>query len=214
MGHCNGVRYALDNIKNTESEIDIIADSDTVMLVNSWDVIAENVLRKVGVFGTSYERIGGRSSGSVPVQTYKNIPNVTWIALSKRYDFSRLQMRPDKQNPLPITNQELSELYQLPVGYSLLKDSGWQIPSYLKENNIPYKALVQEKPTDNAKVLRTGDNSHEEYQFEGEPFIAHQRGSLSRGYRSHELSIKFYDTLDAYFQIVGSKGKILDSLSL
>lgn len=209
-GHCNGIKEALSNLKNTTHDsIDIISDCDTVMLANSWDVITENILKYVGILGTSYERIGGYSSGNCDIQTYKNKPNATWIAMSKKYDFSKMDMKPDKGNHLIISNEELSELYQLPIGYKLLKDSGWQIPSYLKDNNIPYKSLVQEKPTDNAKIIKTGDNCHEEYHLDGEPFLAHQRGSLSRGYRQHQLSKLFYNVLDEYFLEVGIHGKTL-----
>lgn len=208
-GHCNGIKASLSNFKNTEvNSIDIIADSDTVMLVNSWDVITENILKEVGIFGTSYEKIGGYSSGSSDVQTYKNLPNATWIAMSKKYDFSKIDMTPDKGNHLLISNNELAELYQLPVGYKLLKDSGWQIPSYLKDNNIPYKTLSHEKPTENAKILKTGKNYHEEYQLDDKPFLAHQRGSLSKEFRKHELSKSFYDTLDQYFLTMTSQTSI------
>ena len=88
LGHCNGINVALSNFKNTELEsIDIIADSDTVMLMNGWDIITENILKDVGVFGTTYEKIGGYSSGLSEIQTYKNIPNVTWFATSKNMTF-------------------------------------------------------------------------------------------------------------------------------
>lgn len=199
-GHCNGVKSALENIKNTpQDSIDIIADVDTVMLVRGWDSITVQVLNSVGVFGTSYEKIGGRYSGSGNVQTYKDMPTFTWFAMSKKYDFSKMDVTNGKGNNLKISTQEMSNLYNLPVGYELLRDTGWEIPAYLRDNQIPYKILVQEKPNDNAKVIKTGDHYHEEYQLDGEPFMGHQRGSLSKAFRQHELSKKFYDCLDDYF---------------
>jgi len=200
-GHCNAVGVALRNLKNTEpGSIDIIADVDTVMLIDGWDIITENILNEVGVFGSSFERIGGRCSGSIDIQMYKNKPSFTWFAASKKHDFSRMETYPCKEKHLVISTQELSDLYQLPIGYKLLRDTGWQIPSYLRDNGITYKILVQEKPTDNAKVLKTGENYHEEFQLDGVPFMAHQRGSMSKAYRKHELSVKFYNTLDLYFK--------------
>jgi hypothetical protein len=199
-GHCIAIKFALENFKNTEpNSIDIIADTDTAMLVKGWDNITEKVLSDVGAFGSSFERIGGRCSGSGNVQMYKGQPSFTWFAASKKYDFSKMDTTPNKHVNLDITDKDLSSLYQLPVGFKLLRDTGWQIPSYLRDNNIPYKILDQEKPTDNAKILKTGDNYHEEYQIDGVPFMAHQRGSLSKQFRVHELSRKFYDTLDSYF---------------
>lgn len=200
VGHCNAIKVALENFKNTEKDsIDIIADTDTVMLIPGWDEITESVLQSVGVFGSSFEKIGGRCSGPGPIQMYKGQPTFTWFAASKAYDFSNLETVSRKGNHLKIENSVMADLYQLPIGFELLRDTGWQIPAYLKDNNIPYKILDQEKPTDNAKVLKTGDNYHEEYQLDGVPFMAHQRGSLSKSFRNHELSKKFYDTLDAYF---------------
>lgn len=200
-GHCNAVRVALSNFEKTDPDsIDIIADTDTAMLVKGWDETTVDILKNVGVFGSSYERIGGRCSGSGKVQTYKDKPSFTWFAASKKYSFSAMDVTPEKGSNLQISNPELSALYNLPVGYELLRDTGWQIPSYLNNNQIPFKILVQEKPTDNAKVLKTGDNYHEEYQLDGFPFMAHQRGSLSKAYRKHELSQKFYDCLDEYFK--------------
>lgn len=212
-GHCNGVKSIFSNLKNTAADsFDIICDSDTVMLVNSWDIIIENILRKVGILGSSYEKIGGYSSGNSNVQTYKNKPNLTWFAISRRYDFSKIQLDPGKNSHLDISNERLSDLYQLPIGYKLLKDAGWQIPSYLNDNSIPYKTLSHEKPTALAKVLKTNQDYHEEFQLDGIPFVAHQRGSMSKEFRKHKLSKSFYDVLDAYFNEVGSQGKILENL--
>ena len=197
--HCDAAKAAFEQVKSLRDDINIIADSDTVVLQKDWDVILVDALSTNKVLGSTYEPFGGFSSGTGNIQTYKNIPTLTWFAMSPNVDFSGIDLTPYKGSHLEILDDEMSEIYQLPKGFFLLRDTGWQIPKYLYENNISYKILTHEKPTKTAKVLKSDRDYHEEYQLDGLPFMAHQRGSMSQQFRVSELSSTFYSTLDAYF---------------
>lgn len=206
-GHCNAIKEALQNFKivGQADDIDIVADSDTVMLAHGWDKIVVDILDSVGVLGSSFEKIGGKCSGNGSIQMYKDQPTFTWFAASRKYDFSKLETIAHKHSHLSIHNEELSELYKLPVGFSLLRDTGWQIPAYLRDNQIPYKILDQVKHNAGALVLKTGYDYHEEYQLVGYPLVGHQRGSLSKAFRQDSLSKAFYDVVDAHIAKMGIK---------
>ena len=51
-----------------------------------------------------------------------------------------------------------------------------------------------------AKAVTTNQDYHTEYQLkDGTPFVAHQRGSMSKAFRQHPLSTTFYDACELYF---------------
>ncbi len=200
-GHSAGLSSALSM---TGEAIDIIADTDTVMLRRDWDRLVVELLEKTGIVATCYENIGGFSSGSGKVQTYKRKPSLTWFALSPRYDWRRLDPRPAKQGNIAITNEDLSQLYNLPIGHEVVRDVGWQVPGYLRDNNIPFVVFEQVKPTSfEAVALKTGIDYHEEYHFLGTPVLAHQRGSHKHPFRGNDISRSFYDSCDAYMRHLG-----------
>jgi len=200
--HCDAAKFAIKQIKILKNDINIIADSDTVVLQRNWDDILINELSKVCVLGSTYEPFGGFSSGTGNVQTYKNAPNLTWFAISPNVDFSDIDLTPNKASHLEILDEEMAEIYQIPKGFFLLRDTGWQIPQYLHDKKISYGILTHEKPTKNAKIIKTNKDYHEEYQLNGLPFVAHQRGSMSQAFRSTELSSTFYSALDSYFSSI------------
>jgi hypothetical protein len=200
-GHSAGLSSALSM---TGGAIDVIADTDTVMLQRNWDRLIAEMLDKTGIVATCYEDIGGFSSGTGKVQTYKRKPSLTWFALSPKYDWRGLDPRPAKQSNIAITNDELSELYNLPIGHELVRDVGWLVPAYLHNNNIPFIVFDQIKPTSSASmVLKTGIDYHEEYHIGGTPLLAHQRGSHKHPFRGNDISRSFYDSCDAYMHRLG-----------
>lgn len=182
-----------------DDDIHIIADSDTVVLLPGWDDNVRNTLTNVGIVGTTYENIGGFSSGTGKSQTYKNIPNVVWCAMRPGYPWDQLQVQPYKDRDVYITDAKLSKIYNLPVGYTVLRDVAWQIPEFLDKHNVQYLGLKQLKPTKDAVVLKGITDYHEEYHTEdGVPFVVHQRGSLRHAYRQAKISKQFYDAVDSY----------------
>lgn len=199
-GHAMAIESAITNF--VPGEINIIADTDVVLFQQNWDKkLSENMLSgpQYGMVGTRLEDIGGFSTGDTKHQQYKKKPSTTWLALSPAYDFSSLQVRPDKMNTIPVTNDELSDIYQLPVGFVVVKDTGWQIPSFLHQHSIPYFALAIVKPTaPESRALRGADPYHDEFHWDGEPYLAHQRGSMKHRFRIDPLSVDFYDACDEY----------------
>lgn len=198
-GHASGIASALAN--TCTDGIDVIADADTVMLLTNWDVLLVDILNKYGIVGTCYEDIGGFSSGAGKVQTYKKLPSMTWFALSGRFHWKSLDPSPKKSSNVEISSKQLSDLYNLPLGYELVRDVGWKLPRYLRDNNIQSIVFDQIKPTSKkAMALKTEIDYHEEYHFEGIPILAHQRGSHKHEFRKSSISSSFYDACDKYMQ--------------
>jgi hypothetical protein len=201
----SGHAYTIESILacGQSSPIRIIADADTVMLMRNWDEALRDEMTRVDCVGTTYESMGGYSSGNSNVQTYKNKPNLVWFATTQTHDTTKLRCFPAKDVNIRITTQELSDLYQVPIGYQILCDVGWQIPQFIHDNAVKYTALPQIKPTSqNAVAIKSGNDYHEEYHLHGVPFNAHQRGSMKHPFRRNELSSTFYDVVEAYVKSI------------
>lgn len=199
MAHGMCVEHALS--MTDDGDIHIIADSDTVVLAKGWDDYVRIKLldEKFGIIGTATEAIGGFSSGVSKLQMAKDIPTVAWCALSPLKIWRKLKALPRKDNNVPITTEQLSKIYNLPIGYSSFCDVAWQIPQYLFDNNVTYQAWKQLKSSKDATVLKNTNDYHEEYHIEnGVPFVVHQRGSNGHAYRADNTSIGFYTPVDAY----------------
>ena len=193
-----------------DGNIHILSDSDTVVLASGWDDYIRTKLldEGIGIIGTAAEEIGGFSSGNGLVQMAKHLPNTTWSALSPKYSWKSLRAMPRKDENISIDSDEKVKVYNLPLGYQVLRDVGWQIPQYLYDNNIPYQAWHQHKPSKTAKVLQGLSDYHEEYRTEDDtPFLAHQRGSLRHVYREDPMSVAFFDAVDEHlaFERIQSK---------
>lgn len=207
-GHAIAFQNAMNFPRLDDTIIRIIADTDTVMLMRGWD---EQLIRYMfpltdsvdcaDIIGTTYEPIGGFSSGPGPVQTYKGRPNATWIAISAPFIgcFAGESFSPAKQEHLLIADEAMSARYNLPVGNQLLRDVGWQIPEIIDRNGMRDMGLLHVKPTTGAKAILTNNDYHEEYQLpNGVPFIGHQRGSMKHPFRGNPISSEFYNTVEAY----------------
>lgn len=201
-GHAAGVEDAFRSM--TDGDIHIVADGDTVVLMPKWDVHVKDVLSAVGIFGVTYEAIGGFSSGTAQGQTYKDIPNVVWCAFAPGHPWDKLQAQPCKDGNIDVTDVRLSRVYNLPIGHSVFRDVAWQIPEFLDTHGIKYMGMKQLKPTKDAIVLKGLSDYHEEYHFNGEPFVVHQRGSLRHAFRQAKVSKQFYDAVDAYMIMVST----------
>jgi len=200
MGHAACVEHAMT--MTDDGDIHIVADSDTVVLAKGWDdyVRYELLDKGLGTFGTTYEDIGGFTSGAGTVQTYKNVPNVVWMALSPNHRWRDLRARPRKNDNLHITNEGQSKIYGLPIGYHVLRDVAWQIPEYLSSRGITYVGWKQLKPSKDATVLKGLSDYHEEYHVTEDdiPFVVHHRGSMRHAYRGDRISQNFYAAVDAW----------------
>ncbi len=205
MAHGVCVEHALSMMD--DGDIHIIADSDTVVLAKGWDDLIRIQLldNRVGMLGTAVEDIGGFSSGASHVQMAKNLPSMTWSAFSPLKSWRALKAMPCKDSNIMVNTEELSKIYNLPIGYQVFRDVGWQIPQYLHDHGISYLAWKQLKPSGTAEILRGLSDYHEEYHVDGVPFLVHQRGSLRHAYRSDRISTGFYDAVDRHLVIEAKK---------
>ncbi|MGH2403798.1 MAG: hypothetical protein ACRDGN_04960 [bacterium] len=200
--HAAGLNSAF---RMTGGSYDVIADCDTVIVAPQWDTLLVSVLSEVGIVGAAYEDIGGFSSGRGRRQTYKRLPNVTWVALSPAHDFRALDASHGLDRAVPIRTPEQAALYNLPIGSELLRDVGWQLPSYLAARDIRALAMVHVKPSSaDARVLHGTSDYHEEFHLRGRPFLVHQRGSRKHPFRSMPLSAPFYAALESYLRNLGA----------
>lgn len=208
-GHALGLAKCLEQLEL--GAINIISDVDILIVKENWDESLKQIFsesagisseaKKVGIVGTTYENISGFSTGSFNFQTYKNKPTLTWCALSPNYDFTSLNVMPDKTDKTIIESQDLSDVYGLPLGFTLLKDVGWQLPLFLHENGIPYRVFDHVKPTARESiVLKDAYPYHDEFHFNGIPFLVHQRGSMKHVYRLDKISRDFYSKVSNYLK--------------
>ena len=184
-----------------DGDIHILCDSDTVVVAKGWDDYVRTKLLDdgLGIIGTAVEDLGGFSSGGGNVQMAKNLPTVAWCALSPGFSWRALKALPSKGADLPINTDVLSKTYNLPLGYSVLRDVAWQIPQYLADHKIPYQAWKQLKPSTTATILKGLSDYHEEYHVEEIiPFVVHQRGSMRHAYRTDRISSAFYGAVDRF----------------
>jgi hypothetical protein len=201
-GHAAGLNSAL---RMTGGAVDIVADCDTVILMPEWDRIVAQELETAGIVGATYEAVGGFSSGSGAKQTYKDLPTLTWVALSPRYDFRRLDAAHRLWRSLPLRSAQSAALYNLSAGHRLVRDIGWKLPRYLRQHGIPAKVLRHVKPTSaEAQVLAGTHDYHDEFLLGDRPFVVHQRGSRKHPFRSQPLSAPFYDAAERYLRGLGA----------
>ena len=201
IGHMIGLNAIFKSCAG-DDEINVISDSDCIMLMKGWDSwLRDAVHQGYGALGTTYEDVGGFSSGSGTAQTYKRIPNFSWCALAPRnnWDFDTSS---DKQNLFPIMTKEQSEIWNLPIGSQLYREPCWMFPHFLSLNGIkPYPFDFVRPTSSKAKAVLSGEDYHTEYQLhDGTPYVAHQRGSMSKAFRVHHLSKTFYDACEAYIE--------------
>ena len=206
-GHSMGLSVALKNF--TPGHINIISDADVCVLVKNWDVSlleflttpSAQIVKPTGVIGVTYENIDGFSSGNSEIQTYKKAPTLTWCLFLPNYDFSKLDPSSEKNNLLLIDSTQLSKIFGLPLGYSLLKDVGWQLPLFLIENSIPYLIFDHIKPSNSdAKILAGASDYHDEFHYKNLPFLVHQRGSMKHVFRLSKSSKDFYNRVEKYLE--------------
>jgi hypothetical protein len=203
VGGSVGHGIVLNNIINYkhDTDIKIIVDADTVMLMRGWDTKLSTLLQEFDCVGVSYEDIGGLSSGNGNVQTYKKLPNAVWFAMSNRRDFTKLDFTPLKHQNIKIDSKEKSQIFNLPVSYELLRDVGWAIPQFLHDNKITHYTL-QHSQTQLLNHMTKGYNENFCMKDQTVPYIAHQRGSRQFAFRQSKISSKFYNAVENYVSTI------------
>lgn len=200
LGGSNGHAAGLNRIMQampTMAGHHVIADSDVAMLTRDWDEAVCNLLKTYDIVGTNYEEEGGFTSGKGKNQTFKRLPNAVWIAIRQECDLEGMDWMPSKETNLAIDTHELSETYNLPLGYELVRDIGWRLPALIRERGYKSKATTYVGPTSSeVQVLHTGNDYNQEYHLGGKVFVGHQRGGSRNEFRQTALSIAFYNCVE------------------
>lgn len=201
VGHALALEAAVNNF--AANQINIISDTDIMIVEKHWDVRLWHKITNdsIDLLGTQHEGIGGFISKNIKEQQYKSKPSSTWMAVAPRINLNGLGFMPDKSNLMQIDSDQLSVLYNLPIGYVLFRDTGWQIPEYIENNSICYEVLEIIKPSHNkSKILKGLSDYHDEFHLGDTPFLIHQRGSMRHRYRIDKLSVGFYNAADTYLK--------------
>ena len=75
----------------------------------------------------------------------------------------------------------------------------------MQDNAISYRAFKQVKPSlKSVKAVKSGNDYNEEYQWDGKPILAHQRGPHQHAFKSSEISRAFCQACEAYLGITDS----------
>ncbi len=175
VGHAVGLQKALQSAD--PEHINLICDSDTVMLRKGWDVALTHRLLDVQVLGASYEDVGSACCGSGPIQAYKKTANMAWIAFAPRCPLKSLDPMPSKESTLPIDTEELSRMYHLPVGFSLLRDVGWRVPSWIKAYDLKDDYLRNCRLQDEPGCEMASKSNELFKDKDARLIVAHQRSS-------------------------------------
>lgn len=191
-GHGQGLVEALSYCGNVE-DINVMADSDTVLLRRGWDDVVREVLRTHHCFGTTFMNMGGFGTVNTSKYTYKNTPTFTWIALGPRLPWNELDPRREPTDML-IQDEEQAKLYGLTMGQTLLRDVGWRLPKFLQDHKLSAAGLKRGRV-----VLKGLSEYNEEFHLmPGDPFVAHQRGSNKHKFRSEPHSKAFYECCERW----------------
>jgi len=198
-GHSLAIDAALAAFDS--NHINIISDTDVAVVAERWDEKVETVLieNEIDMFGTQLEKVGGFISGFSRIQQYKTKPSTTWLAFRPGVEVTGLSTCPNKESTLALDTLELADIFGLPLGFELFRDTGWRIPMFIHENMLSYKVLDLIKPTeDKSKVLKNLNPYHDEFHLGDKPFLVHQRGSMTHLFRRDKLSKKFYYAVDEF----------------
>lgn len=176
LNHTTGVNAIKEHVN---SEYLIVSDVDMAPLCQDWDKKIINRMRelKVDIFGIDHWS---------EIRTYSGFPIVTFFIvrtetfLKVNCDFRpTYQPYPNKRGmgckPMIIENKNQSRIYQRPIGFELLQDSGWQMPKTFKE--LGYTGAVLDQVEDPRSIIReVGQMWH----IEEEPVLAHLGKSTKR----------------------------------
>ena len=192
-GHAHGLQQALQSAN--PDDLNVFCDSDVAVIKKGWDQVLRDAARDgLHVVGAPYEDVGGLCSGSGPVQTYKKYPSFVFLAAMPGTPIKKLNPMPNKGQTLAISNQKLSQRYNLPMYSQLLCDVGWQLPQFLEDWSLSSFVFENTRLRDWAGC-KACDKSQELYLLNGEPFLAHQRSSSKIPYMEAQ-SRTFYSAVD------------------
>jgi hypothetical protein len=193
VGHAYSLKQIFQSL--TPDHINIVADSDTAVVLQNWDTVIVDLLQETGCVATQYDDIDRFPHNGDIIQSYKKAPHFIWAAFSPGYDFSGLDFSDtDTTKSIAIDTKEQSELYGLPIGYRLGCEVGHQTPRYFRDRGIPFQLLGHSV---GRSVLGKLPPYNEQYDLGSVPFVVHQRGSRKHPYNVG-MSKAFYDAVEAW----------------
>jgi hypothetical protein len=168
----------------------MLADGDTVLLKPWWDTGVERAFRGADVFGACFpDQVGDH-----PQFWYQGHPSISWLVFKQGTDVSGFDAMPQKEADLKIDTPAQVELYGVPVGGMLIRDTAWRLPEFARDNGLRTTGMRAVKPG----VVFPAGAPFVEYHLGGEPFVVHMQRSLRHPFRMTPTSQAFYDGCELY----------------
>ena len=189
LNHTSGLNRIIDYING---DYIVITDTDIAILCPNWDKVLIEKMEK--------ENLDILGVGIDAPMTYRNFPAVTFfIAKSDSYIKINPDLRPDigpytnqrgiGVKTIKIETEEESNIFNLRIGKTMLKDSGWQLPLLYKENNLRGMVFSQ-------LPIYTIDKVPQLYALDGQYIVAH-KGKGSK--RRQSKALEFIKSIKQYF---------------
>lgn len=205
--HYLTIKTALSNFK--KDSINIIADTDTVVMLKDWDEYIVNLLDDNYCIGCQYNTIWH----------YKNYPCFIWLAFGENCgsNYKLEEPFPNKTNILKflteddmafynhmlysdahiILNNDLLAKNNVEDKYksAIIADVGWDFPEFLVKNGLKYKVFDNVSNFDERHKFLNGGMvaAHVEYWINNIAILAHQESGTARPFRKCIQSSEFYD---------------------
>jgi hypothetical protein len=195
MQHAQTIQHILQEM-NT-SCINVVADGDTAALKRAWDEDVRELHKTYDCVGIQNPDDKIRWGVRTIKQTWLGTPVPQWISMRPGPTWSAHNPLPDKADELgKISPEELREVFLIKDGTDLARDTMWQIPRFLKQNNL--SSFVFDGPffhqTPECKLFFGNSEFHteDEFHYKGVPIFTHGRGSRNRSKQP------FWNAVDAY----------------
>jgi hypothetical protein len=166
-----------------------IIDGDTVVLRLDWDTVLVDMLQLHDVCGISYRD----QKGDHPQFWYQRTPSLSWVAFRHGTDMSGFDAMPLKASNMVINTPQLVELYHVPLGSQLVRDTGWELPGFIKQKQLRSYGIPARRG-----VIFGYDTPFLEHALADRPFVAHMQRSLRHPFKKTPLSRSFYAACEAY----------------
>ena len=192
--HSSAIGEAFREAITEPDVVHIVCDSDTVIVTPNWDLKVLRALETHDCIGTAYAPIGSLAAGHGRKQTYKDRPNVQWLALKPGKPWDQFKPAPTNKGSLVVQTPEDEETWGLTKGYELVQDCCWNFPVFLRERGLTFSAMLN---TDHLEYgALKGFTCYEEWSLNGRPFVIHQGKSRKNVFRGTPFSKDFYERCD------------------
>ena len=206
-GHANGLMQAFKDF-NPE-HINVIADSDTVVLCRGWDMRLQEVFSivrqgnqpgdRVDILGGLPEPLNGVCRGTGPKQMHGRVI-MTWTAFAPNVTLVGHDFSPDKGRHHFIIDEQDSKRWALPIGHDVLCDTAWRLPIIYDEMDLRVVGLKNRR-LNSLPGCETLDKAHELWMLDtgsatALPFVAHQRSSCNHRFMGDAFSKSFYESCE------------------